>query len=142
MTPDKTLRNLPYTDLSYYYGHSPLSGVQVNNSLVQVPIGLKYKITTGRTALFISTGGYIGTNLRSSTTNVYGNKKERSGYSYQKHWANPRGVQYGAVGGLGLDRRLNKRLHLMVEIRDQVALNNIKNKRTNVIGLLAGLMYQ
>jgi hypothetical protein len=143
MTPDKILRNVFYTGgYHYYYSQGPLQRIQVNNNLIRVPLSLEYKITAGRAALFIRAGGYINTTLRSCTTRIYENPMPGSKYIRDKDWTNPRGVQYGAVGGLGLDRKLSDRLHFIIEIRDHVALNNIKTEETNAIGLLVGLMYK
>jgi hypothetical protein len=141
MTPDKTLRHLPYTGPYYYYNHGQLNRIQIDNHLIRVPLSLEYKITTGRTALFIRAGGYIGTVLRSATHSFYGEKVFDRGYEHDRDWTNPRGIQYGAVGGLGLDCVLNKRLHLIVELRDHVALNNLQNEETNALGVLVGLAY-
>jgi hypothetical protein len=142
---------VPESASIYIYHPPPGSGpkllrTKISNYFFSIPLTLKYRVTTGRTAFFINAGGYINMKLKSSKTDFYenygsGNEKEQRGktgaYASQANT-----IQYGAVAGFGLDTRINKHLNFTLEIRDHFALNNIKNEETNAVGLLVGLIFK
>jgi hypothetical protein len=133
---------------AYIYHPPPGSGptilrTKISNYFFSIPLTLKYKITKGRTAFFVNAGGYINMKLKSCKTDFYENygsdngkekKGETGSYASQANT-----IQYGAVAGFGLDTRINKHLHFILEVRDHCALNNINNEETNAVGLLVGL---